>query len=152
MALDERVDHGGDALAAMEQFLEEFKRISDADGFMAAVWVIRDRELQLTCCTTNNFPLESRKIASEQLQELNLEEAKLLMAPPPALPVAEGFGDNNDRLSDSFMANPFEGSTPDRVVDLPEQAVPDDDAVPPHWGPEPVDEQQDEDDVEDVGL
>ncbi len=90
---------------AMDVFLEEFKKLILADGFMACVWVIVDGKIQLTTCTTYNFPLEDRPIAEQQLREVNQSEAVLAMTPPP-LPLADhlkGSNGGNARLNASRL-------------------------------------------------
>lgn len=84
---DKRISHDT-AESAINAYLEEFKSVIDADGFMAAIWVIVDGRLQLVCCTTHNFPLEDRPIAEQQLREVNRSEAVAAMTPEP-LPMAD---------------------------------------------------------------
>ena len=104
------------SVQAMDVFLEEFKKLIDADGFMAAIWVINDGKLQLACCTTYNFPLEDRPIAEHQLRKVNLSEATLAMAPPP-LPLADHLKGPNGGNAKRFVVPP-QGSADDADADM----------------------------------
>jgi len=95
-----RIEHSGGRPEAMEKFLEEFKKVLDADGFLASVWVLRGDKIQLTCCTAHDFPLELRPVCEEQLREVNQNEARHLMTPPPPLPSAPGFSSLPDSYRD----------------------------------------------------
>lgn len=76
-----------DGLAAMEAYLEQFKGLVEADGWMAAIWEIRDGRLQLTRLTTHCFPLEDRLTAERQLAEVNALEIQRVFAPLPPPPL-----------------------------------------------------------------
>lgn len=70
---------------------EAFQEASKAERWMAAVWRVKDGQLEILRCTTWNFPVGDYEIAARQLAGVGEEEKKrtLMVEEPPPLPPME---------------------------------------------------------------
>ena len=86
MTDDRFAQHNGDALAAQVAAQAQLEEVVDADGWMSAVWYVKDGRVHLLR-TTHKFPRGDFALAEAQFKAMNEADAAEDLAVAMALPL-----------------------------------------------------------------